>query len=417
MPTPALRLDDLAAPRFSPEAQQIIEAVAAFPVTLSADAVLDAASTQTGLSDFGAQDFRPRLELIVECLREDRDQSAMGRVVNIGLLVRFAANRLRFEELLKRHPEILAQRIERPLIIAGLARSGTTHLQNLLSCDTRWRSLPYWEAVEPFPVPGESPDADGTDPRLSRCRQALWAQDTVMPQFKLMFNLQAERAHEEIDLLALDFSTMFIENLGLFPRWRDHYRAADQTPHYAYLRRVLQALQWLRGGKRWLLKSPQHLEQFGTLMKVFPDATVVITHRDPVATVVSMSTLAAYSARMSRDPVKPHEIAAYWSARIEQMLQACVRDRELLPAAQSMDLRFEDFNADDIGSVRRLYALAGQPFIPEVEDAMRRFVAENPRGGAKAIAYEPAALGLDTAALRERLRFYSERFGTRAESA
>lgn len=415
MSSPALRLDDLAEPRFSPEARQIIDAIAAFPVTLSAEAVLEAASMQTGLADFGAEDFRERLALIVECLREDHDQSPMGRVVNVGMLVRFAANRLRFEELLKRHPEILEQRIERPLIVAGLARSGTTHLQNLLSCDTRWRSLPYWEAVEPFPVPGENPGPDGVDPRLARCRQALWAQDTVMPRFKLMFNLQAERAHEEIDLLALDFSTMFIENLGLFPRWRDYYRAHDQTPHYAYLRRILQALQWLRPGERWLLKTPQHLEQFGPLMTVFPDATVVVTHRDPVATIVSMATLAAYSARMSRNPVRPREIAAYWAARIEQMLQACVRDREILPATQSMDLRFEDFNADDIGSVRRLYTLAGQSFLPEVEDAMRRFVAENPRGGAKAIAYEPAALGLDTAALRERLRFYSERFGTRAE--
>jgi hypothetical protein len=97
------------------------------------------------------------------------------------------------------------------------------------------------------------------------------------------------------------------------------------------------------------------------------------------------------------------------------MLAACVRDRELLPAAQSMDLRFDDFNADDIGSVRRIYALAGMSFPSEVEQAMRRFVAENPRGGGKAIRYDPAQLGLDRAALAERLRFYSERFSTRAE--
>ena len=135
-----------------------------------------------------------------------------------------------------------------------------------------------------------------------------------MPLFKLMFTLQAERTHEEIELLAIDFSTMFIENLGLLPRWRDHYRAHDQTPHYEYLKKVLQALQWLRGPERWLLKTPQHLEQFGPLMKVFPDATVVITHRDPVATVASMTTMVSYAARMSREPVRPRDRQAAGAA-------------------------------------------------------------------------------------------------------
>jgi hypothetical protein len=410
-----LHLDDLAAPVFSPEARRIIDAIAAFPVALDSDAVLATASAQTSLTDFGSDDFRERLDLITACMRKDADLSPTGRVTNFLMLVRFAANRLRVEDLVKRHPEILAERIERPLIVAGLARSGTTHLLNLLSCDTRLRSLPYWEALEPVPVPGETPGPDGEDPRLARCRQAVAAQDVVMPRFKLMFNLQPERTHEEIELLALDFSTMFIENLGLFPRWRDYYMAHDQTPHYRYLKKVLQVLQWLKRGERWLLKSPQHLEQFGTLMKVFPDATVVVTHRDPVATVTSMATLSAYSARMSRDPVRPGAIAGYWAERIEQMLRACVRDRALLPDTQSMDLRFHDFNADDIGSVRRIYALAGLEFTPSVETAMRGFVANNPRAGGKAIAYDLAALGLDGTALSERLRFYSERFATREE--
>lgn len=410
-----LALDDLAAPAFSAEARRIIDAVAAFPVDLRSEAVLGAAMAQTGLTDFGSPDFRERLDLITACMREDADLSPMGRVTNFLMLVRFAANRLRVEDLVKRHPEILAERIERPLIVAGLARSGTTHLLNLLSCDTRLRSLPYWEALEPVPVPGESPGPDGADPRLARCRQAVAAQDVVMPMFKLMFNLQPERTHEEIELLALDFSTMFIENLGLFPRWRDYYTSHDQEPHYRYLKKVLQVLQWLKRGERWLLKSPQHLEQFGTLMKVFPDATVVVTHRDPVATVTSMATLSVYSARMSRDPVRPAEIAGYWAERIEQMLRACVRDRALLPEAQSMDLRFHDFNADDIGSVRRIYALAGLEFTPQAEAAMRRFVADNPRAGGKAIRYDLAALGLDAARLRERLRFYAERFAPREE--
>ena len=407
-----IHLDDLAAPRFSDAVCEMLNGVASIPVELSETAVLETAKTQTGLEDFGAGDFHERLGVILQSMREDTGLSALGRLTNFSMLVRFAANRLRLEDLIRLHPEILEIEIRRPIIVAGLARSGTTHLLNLLSSDTRLRSLPYWEALEPMPVPGEAPGANGEDPRLLRCRQGVAMQDQVMPQFKLMFNLQAERTHEEIELLAIDFSTMFIENLGLLPRWRDYYLAHDQTPHYKYLKKVLQALQWLRGPERWLLKTPQHLEQFAPLMKVFPDATVVITHRDPVATVASMATLSSYASRMSREPVRPHEIARYWTDRIEQMLRACVRDRELLPAAQSIDVRFHEFNADDLGTVQRIYDLAGQPFTEVVRSGMQRFIRDNPRGKDGKIAYDLSALGLDEAELRQRLRFYSERFAT-----
>jgi hypothetical protein len=160
------------------------------------------------------------------------------------------------------------------------------------------------------------------------------------------------------------------------------------------------------------LKTPQHLEQFGPLMKVFPDATVVITHRDPVATVASMTTLVSYAARMSREPVRPRDIGHYWADRIEQMLRACVRDRELLPAAHSIDVRFHEFNADDLGTVQRIYDLAGQPLTAALRSGMQQFIRENPRGKEGKIAYDLAVLGLDEAELRQRLRFYSERFAT-----
>ncbi len=411
----ALHIDDLAAPRFSPAAQQMLQSLAGVRVELSEAAVLDAACAQTGLADFGAADFRERLALVLQSLEEDRDLSPLGRMTYFAMLVRFAANRLRIEDLLRRHPEIHAIEIRRPIIIAGLARSGTTHLQNLLGADARLRSLPYWEAQEPVPVPGEAAAPGAEDPRIARSRQGIAMQDEVIPLFRLMFNLQAERAHEEIDLLAIDFSTMLFETLALLPRWRDYYMAHDQTPHYEYLKKVLKVLQWLRGGERWLLKSPQHLEQFGPLMRVFPDATVVLTHRDPVATVASMATMTAYTARLSRDPVRPRELGQFWAGRIEQMLRACVRDRELLPEAQSIDVRFHEFNADDMGWVRRIYALAEQPFTPATQAAMEAFVSANPRAREGKIRYDLADFGLREEELRERLRFYSERFGTREE--
>ena len=121
----------------------------------------------------------------------------------------------------------------------------------------------------------------------------------------------------------MDVSTMFFETQALMPSWRDHFKAEDQTPSYEYLRTVLQVLQWLRGGTRWVLKSPQHLEQFGPLVATFPDATFVVTHRDPASVTVSMATMIAYTARMTLRRVDPVAIGDYWSARCEDLFRAC----------------------------------------------------------------------------------------------
>ena len=109
------------------------------------------------------------------------------------------------------------------------------------------------------------------------------------------------------------------------PLWRDHYLARDQRPSYAYLRKILQVLQWLRGGTRWVLKSPQHLEQFPALVETFPDATFVVTHRDPVSVTASMVMMLAYSARLTRDRVDLAAIGHYWADRLESMLRALRR--------------------------------------------------------------------------------------------
>ncbi len=146
-----------------------------------------------------------------------------------------------------------------------------------------------------------------------------------------MHEMTTDHVHEEIQLLANDFSTMLFETLGHVPRWRDYYLAHDQTSSYEHLRLQLKALLFLRGGRRWLLKSPQHLEQLPVLDAVFPGVVVVCTHRDPVPVVLSMLAMLTYTARMHRSPVPVHEIAASWADRLQHMLDALVRDREVIP--------------------------------------------------------------------------------------
>lgn len=412
-----VHITDLASPDYPDFIRQALDDVAKQPhVVLSPELAMAAAREQTGLSDFGDMDFMGRLGLIMQQMDNDADLSPMGRTLNFGYCVRNLVQRLRFVELLKAHPEIDQVPMQRPIIIAGLPRSGTTHMLNLISVDQRLRSLPYWESLEPFPSADEAVAAGDEDPRIQRCRDQLALQDQIMPYFKNMHDMYPEHVHEEVELQFLNFSTMLLENYALMPKWRDHYLAEEQTPHYQYMLRALKALQWMRGPDRWILKSPQHMENLPALQNVFPDATYVIPHRDPVSVVTSLITMLSYSARMSRKPVKPHVIADYWVDRVERMLQACVRDIDSLPPEQVIHVRFDDFMANDIETIERIYAMAGHPMTEQVRNGMLQYIKDNPRGKYGRVRYDiKRDFGLNRDALYERFSFYTNRFDVTLE--
>ena len=410
-------IDDLAVPRLSPEAASIMAmmAEAGDGLELAPEPLMAEAVEQTGLSDFGDSDFVERLGVLCTALSDEADLSPAGVTAQHVLLVGLLKNRLLVEGLVALHPEILDIEVRAPIVICGLPRTGTTHLHNLMSADPALRSLPYWESLEPVLAEGERPGPGGEDPRRQRTEQALWFVDAVMPYFKRMHEMTVDHVHEEIQLLAIDFSTMLFETIAPMPSWRDHYLARDQRPSYAYLRRVLQVLQFQRGGTRWVLKSPQHLEQFPALFHTFPDATFVVTHRDPVSVTASMVTMLAYSARMSHDRVDLAWMGRYWADRLERMLRSCVAGRDALPADRTIDVRFDEFMSDDMAMVDRVYEMAGQPMTEDARRSMAAFMATHPRGRHGAVRYGLSTFGLDPAERRAALAFYSERFGVAPE--
>ena len=410
-------IDDLANPRLPAAVTELMAAVGpmAQGLPFSPAGLMDQASSETGLSDFGDPRFLEPLGVLVAAYDSEAGLSPFGRVSVFSQLVQLLKNRLLITEVLTRHPEIHDVEIRRPIIIAGLPRTGTTHLHNLLAADPALRSLPYWESLEPVlstsaqPLPGEP------DPRLARTDDAVAFLDQALPYFKRMHEMTTWHVHEEIQLLAIDFSTMLFETMAPMPSYRDWYKAHDQTPSYAYLRTVLQVLQWARGGTRWVLKSPQHLEQFQPLIATFPDATVVVTHRDPVAVTLSTATMISYTARLHLESVDPRAIGRYWAARGEDLFGACVRDRDVLPAEQSIDVRFHDFMADEEKTVARVYERAGQPMTEAAGEAMAEFVTSHPRGRHGGVRYQPEAVGMDVAERRAALKFYVDRFGVEEE--
>lgn len=280
-PSP-VRIDDLAEPRFSDDARAVLDFMreAGSQLTLDPGALKAAAQSETGLGDFGAGDFEARLDLLCRAMTEQGGFNSAGTLQQHALILGLLKNRLLVEDLIARHPEILDEEITAPIVICGLPRTGTTHLHNLISADPAIRSLPYWESLEPVLAERERPAPGEPDPRRERTALALSFLDVAMPYFNRMHEMTVDHAHEEIQLLAIDFSTMLFETTAPMPMWRDAYRSRDQRPSYAYLRRLLKVLQWLRGGTRWVLKSPQHLEQFPALCDTFPDANFAVTHRD-----------------------------------------------------------------------------------------------------------------------------------------
>ena len=413
-----VRIDDLAEPHYTDEVRAILDFMdeAGSQLALRPGPLMGAATSETGLDDFGAPDFVQRLEVLCRAMREEGGFNGAGVLQQHAFLTGLLKNRLLVEDLLRRHPEILEEGIVAPIVICGLPRTGTTHLHNLMSADPGLRSLPYWESLEPVLAEGERPAAGSPDPRLERTETTLSFLDAAMPYFKRMHEMTVEHTHEEIQLLAIDFSTMLFETTAPMPTWRDHYLARDQRPSYAYLRTILQALQWLRGGTRWVLKSPQHLEQFPALVETFPDATFVVTHRDPVSVTASMVTMLAYSARLTRDRVDVEGIGHYWADRLERMLRRCAGDHHVLPADQTIDVHFDEFMADDMAMVGRVYELAGQPLDARSRDAMTAFMADHPRGKYGAVRYDLSEFGLDAAERRRALSFYTDAFGVTLES-
>ena len=415
---PAVRIDDLAEPRHSAEVRAILDfmEVAGSQLHLEPDALMAQAAAETGLDDFGPGDFVERLGVVCRAMTEEGGFNGAGVLQQHTLLVQLLKNRLLIEDLVARHPEILDERIAAPIVVCGLPRTGTTHLHNLLSADPALRSLPYWESLEPVLADRERPAPGQPDPRLERTEVALSFLNTALPYFNRMHEMTVEHTHEEIQLLAIDFSTMLIETTAPMPTWRDYYLSHDQRPCYAYLAKVLKVLQWLRGGTRWVLKSPQHLEQFPALFDTFPDATFVVTHRDPVSVTTSMVTMLAYTARLTRDRVDVEGIGRYWADRLETMLGRCAEERDVLPAARTIDVHFDEFMRDDMAMVARVYELAGQPLDTPAQHAMEGFMAEHPRGKFGTVEYDLLQFGLDPAERRAALRFYTDRFGVALES-
>jgi Sulfotransferase family len=408
---PVVRIRDLREPVRNKQEQAVYDFARSMTVELDHEGIVSEARRATGLDDFGDHELLNRLQAQIDAVEADCGLSGLGRYIIRQRLVGLLSSRLRFEDYVARNPEALEVELEPPVIVVGLPRSGTTHLVNLLAADTRFRAMPWWEVVEPVPVAGDGPGRDGVDPRYLRSLAGYEATRRVAPLTALMHDRPPWSIEEDCELVDLDLCSYTLEWHARVPQWRETYFGLDQIAHYAFLRRELQVLSHIRGPRRWVMKTPQHLEQLGPLLATFPDATIAFTLRDPVAVLQSAITMLAYGDRLRRSEIEADELASYWVDRVERLLRAAVRDAHVVPTAQRVDVEFNEFMADDLAMAERILEVAGQPADDRTRAELSAYLAGSPRAKDGRMVYNLREdFNLDPDSLYERFGFYLDAF-------
>jgi len=389
------------------------------------ESILAAARRIDGLDDFGDDAFRAPLRVLLESLAEAPIHE-LGASILRGSVVRSLANRLRARHWLRHHPEIAFERIEAPLVVVGMMRTGTTLVQRLLAADPRHYCVLGWEALEPAPRLGDQSrddppivDTSREDPRVAAAEAREAQIRAFAPELFAIHPSYAHQAEEEIMFLADAFLSHVPEASCDVPRYRSWIDDQDFAPAYRHLHRMLQLLQWQkkrRGERRgrWVLKTPAHMGYLETLFAELPDAHVIHMHRDPVETIPSGASLNATLWRMHAHDVDPRQVGAQWIERMAWTNRRAVDARARMPAgsARFTDIWYRDAVKDPIGQIRRIYAAAGIEPRDDAERAMRTWLVEDAkeRDTLARHRYTAADFGLTDEQIRSEFATYIERY-------
>ena len=379
-------------------------------LTFQVESLLEDAVRKEGVDDFHGTTGTGFLEpLGVLCAAYDAAPlSEVGRWILRAGLVHSLRMRLRTHEWVRRHPEVLDERVEDPVVVVGMMRSGTTLVQRLLAADPALCATAGWEVLEAAPPL----DADPADPtaRMERglAREAQTREHA--PELFAIHPMHALEAEEEIVFLADAFLSHVPESGAHVPGYATWLDTQDLAPAYDHLHLVLQLLQWqkrLRGepATRWVLKTPAHLGYLDTLRARFPGLHLVHLHRDPQETIPSGASLNTVLHRMHSDDVDPGRVGRDWLERMgwthDRALDARLRWVEDPTAPRVTDVAFREVVADPWPQVARVYADLGAELTDEAESSMRAWLDRRPPDPRRP-AYGPEDFGLSRGRIAER---------------
>jgi Sulfotransferase family len=414
MAEPAAAHDPLVAARLNPDPTRagIVRRSSLEP--LRPDALLDAARAQTGLDDFGPDTFREGLEVYCASVSGEAQLNDFGAAAIPGGIVACLVNRLRVMDHARRHPEVREERIEAPFVVIGMFRAGTTLCSHLLEKDARHRPLLRWEAADSVPPP--TPASLASDPRIEAARASSALLDQVNPRIRVVQSEEPDGPTECISVLNQDFKSLTWEALSNVPSYGQWLHATDHRSAYDYHELVLQLLQsgGVRG--RWSLKSPHHAMRLDALSAVYPDARLVLMHRDPVVLCASVCSLITTLTRTFSDADHRAYIAEHWTEMLAASIDGVNAFRDAHPERKIVDVQYADLARDPLGTMRRTYAAFGDALDGQALAAMASHLASHPKGRFGRHGYDLDAYGLDGGALAERFRPYVERYDVPLES-
>ena len=377
---------------------------------LQAEDLLEAACRQAALDDFGDPSFREPLRRLLESLEAEARLNPMGRLATRYDLIRLLINRLRMEEDRKRNPGMAEEETGRPIIITGLPRTGTTLLHGLLALDPNSRVPLTWETMYPSPPPEAA--SYRTDRRIALVDDQIRWFHRLLKGFNRIHPVDARLPEECLVIFSHSFLSYQFETTHRLPSYLDWLEGQDLRPAYEVHRRFLQHLQWRCPGQHWVLKAPAHMFDFEAMFSTYPDACVVMTHRDPIEVTASNASLTATLRSAFSDAIDPLEVGPECSRRWAEAIGRAMRsrDRGCAPAERFLDLYYIDLVADPIGAVRKVYARFDLPFPEELDEKIRDFLRQNPRERFGKHRYSLEQFGLNLEEEKRRYSAYRERF-------
>jgi hypothetical protein len=353
----------------------------------------------TGLSDFGPNDYRAPMEhLLSQYDQEKTPYTEIGRELLLGEMVGRLCGRLRAIDGFKKHPEFAAAPVERPLIIIGMARSGTTALHRLLAHDPQLQSLPLWLAASPMPRPPLAEWADS--PLYQATQQGVDRIYGLVPEFRDIHPVGAGMVDECRVITEQTFWACAAASMASAPDYGRWCLETDATYAYRYHRQVLGLIA---GGdsRRWLLKCPIHIWGLDALLKVYPDANIVYTHRRVEESLGSTASMVWLLRRMRQEGITPEQVGGHILQLWGRALRKSEELRASIDPARILDISLHDTLSDPLGTVERIYRNFDIPVTEEGMAAMRQFIAADPKAGHGGHRYTPEFFGLTESAVAD----------------
>lgn len=384
------------------------------PKKLNDQILIDAAVSKAGgLRDFGPGRHLEALNQLVTSIEEEANLSFTGRLMAKESIINVLKFRLQFENYWKNNLELQSVEIKPPLFIAGLPRTGTTILYNLLAQDKKFRAPLCWECMSPVPKPGLNILED--EKRIKTAEKFFNFFYVLCPEMLTMHEVRPSWPQEcnfihEYEFMTINFISQY--HIPSYQKWLSEQNFIDP---FVFHKRFLQYLQG-SSDTTWVLKSPGHLGIIEDLFKVYPDARIIQTHRDPVESIPSMASLTGFARKVYSDAKEScdpkfvgRDMKSYYLNHLKKIVE--FRNSNEDKSRQFYDLSYAGFISNPIGEIEKIYNYFGIPLTDEALNSMRSFLNNNSQNKHGKHVYKLESFGYDTEMFQQEFKFYCDRFG------